>query len=105
MITIPELKLIAILVSILLIPPLAYGESLGSIAVDVSYTNGDRADYSSISMKVYQDFGNTPYKEIESILGNPFNIISLPTGHQYKIVVYANGISSGVGFVTLQDLH
>ncbi|TLY07378.1 MAG: hypothetical protein E6K83_05480 [Thaumarchaeota archaeon] len=103
MITIPELKLIAILVSILLIPPLAYGEYLGSIAVDISYTNGDRADYSSISMKVYQDFSKTPYKEIEAISGNPFNIISLPTGHQYKIVVYANGMSSGVGYVTLQE--
>ena len=56
-------------------------------------------------MKIYQDTSQTPYKEIESITGNPFNIVSLPIDHQYKIVTYANSMYSSVTYVNLQQPH
>ncbi|HEX5456883.1 MAG TPA: hypothetical protein VFX64_00680, partial [Candidatus Nitrosotalea sp.] len=58
--------------------PAAFADTSGSIAVTLTYTNGDTADYWPVSFKIYQDSSQTPYKEIESITGNPFNIISLP---------------------------
>jgi peptidoglycan/xylan/chitin deacetylase (PgdA/CDA1 family) len=81
----------------------AYAETSGSIAINITYTNGDRADYSSISMKIYQDNNQTPYQEIESITGNPFNIVSLPLGHQYKIDTYANGMYASSNYVDLEQ--
>ncbi len=54
-------------------------------------------------MKIYQDNGQIPYRIIESITGNPFNIVSLPFGHQYKIDVYANGMYSSSNYVTLEQ--
>jgi len=56
-------------------------------------------------LKIYQDTSQTPYKEIESITGNPFNIVSLPIDHQYKIVTYANSMYSSVTYVNLQQPH
>ncbi|HJT09512.1 MAG TPA: polysaccharide deacetylase family protein, partial [Candidatus Nitrosotalea sp.] len=69
----------------------------------MTYTNGDRADYWPISMKIYQDNSQVPYREIESLSGNPFNIVSLPLGHQYKIEVYANGMHAAVRYVDLEQ--
>ncbi|MDE1843118.1 MAG: polysaccharide deacetylase family protein [Thaumarchaeota archaeon] len=87
------------------IPIAVFGEINGSIAVTLIYTNGDTADYWPVSLKIYQDTNQTPYKEIESVTGNPFNIISLPINHQYKIVAYANGMYSSVSYVNLQQSH
>ena len=83
----------------------AYAETTGSIAVTLTYTNGDTADYWPVSLKIYQDFDKTPYKEIVSLSGNPFNIVSLPIGHQYKIEAYANSMYSSVGYVDLEQSH
>ncbi|MDE1814934.1 MAG: hypothetical protein KGI05_09780, partial [Thaumarchaeota archaeon] len=73
-----------------LIPSSSFADGSGSIAVTLTYTNGDTADYWPVSLKIYQDSNQAVYKEIESVTGNPFNIVSLPIGHQYKIVAYAN---------------
>jgi peptidoglycan/xylan/chitin deacetylase (PgdA/CDA1 family) len=81
----------------------AHAETSGSIVVNISYTNGDRADYSPISMKIYQDNNASPYREISSITGNPFNILSLPLGHQYKIEVYANDMHAATSYVDLEQ--
>ncbi|MDE1725651.1 MAG: hypothetical protein KGH89_00100 [Thaumarchaeota archaeon] len=83
----------------------AYAETSGSIAVNITYTNGDRADYWPISIKIYQDTNATPYREISSITGNPFNILSLPLGHQYKVEVYANDMHAAVRYVDLEQLQ
>lgn len=83
----------------------AYGETTGSIAVTLTYTNGDTADYWPVSLKIYQDFSKTPYKEIVSLSGNPFNIVSLPVGHQYKIEAYADGMYASVVYVDLELPH
>ena len=81
----------------------AYAETYGSIAINIIYSNGDRADYSPISIKIYQDNKQAPFQEIESITGNPFNIISLPLGHQYKIDLYANGMYASSNYVDLEQ--
>lgn len=92
------------LVMIILQPILVYADQgTGSIEVDVKYTNRDRADYSSMTLKVYQDFNTIPYKEISSLSANPYNIVSLPIGHKYKIDVYANGMYASTGYVDLQN--
>jgi peptidoglycan/xylan/chitin deacetylase (PgdA/CDA1 family) len=83
----------------------AYGENVGSIAVNLMYTNGDIADYGPVSLKIYQDFSSSPFKEIESLSGNPFNIVSLPIDHKYKIEAYANSMYSSVVYVDLQQSH
>ena len=92
------------LVWIILQPILVYADqSTGSIEIDVKYTNHDRADYSSMTLKVYQDFNTVPYKEISLLSANPYNIISLPIGHKYKVGVYANGMYASTGYVDLQS--
>ncbi|MGI0065608.1 MAG: polysaccharide deacetylase family protein [Nitrosotalea sp.] len=88
-----------------LIPVHSFADTSGSIAVTLVYTNEDTADYWPVSFIVYQDTSQTPYKTIESITGNPFNIVSLPINHQYKIVTYANSMQSSVGYVDLQQAH
>ena len=94
------------LVLVLLQPILVYADqSTGSIEINVKYTNNDRADYSSMTLKVYQDLNTTPYKEISSLSANPYNIVSLPIGHKYKVEVYANGMYSSTDYVDLQTNH
>ncbi|HZS73363.1 MAG TPA: hypothetical protein VFA69_02560, partial [Candidatus Nitrosotalea sp.] len=88
-----------------LIPAAVFADTSGSIAVTLTYTNGDTADYWPVSLVIYQDTSQTPYKQIESITGNPFNIVSLPINHQYKIVAYANSMYSSVTYVDLDQSH
>lgn len=77
-------------------------QSVGSIAVNVMYTGGDRADYSFLSFKVYQDSNKTAYEEISSVSSNPFDIKSLPLNHLYKIEVFANGMCSDIEYADLE---
>ncbi len=86
-----------------LIPIPSFADTTGSIAVTLVYTNGDTADYWPVSLTIYQDSSQTPYKVIESLTGNPFNIVSLPIGHQYKIVAYANSMYSSVAYTDLEQ--
>jgi peptidoglycan/xylan/chitin deacetylase (PgdA/CDA1 family) len=103
---IPRIYILKLLpVFLLCMIPAAFADTSGSIAVTLTYTNGDTADYWPVSFKIYQDSSQTPYKEIESITGNPFNIVSLPIGHQYKIVAYANSMYSSVTYVDLEQSH
>ena len=88
-----------------MIPAAAFADNSGSIAVTLTYTNGDTADYWPVSLVIYQDTSQTPYKQIESITGNPFNIVSLPINHHYKIVAYANSMYSSVTYVYLEQSH
>ncbi len=101
-----EQHLLVVLISIFVLGSfyfVAHAETSGSIVVNITYTNGDRADYWPISMKIYQDNNASPYREISSITGNPFNILSLPLGHQYKIVVYANDMHAADRYVDLEQ--
>ena len=77
----------------------------GSITVNILYTGGDRADYSLLNFKIYQDVNKTVYREIDSVPGNPFDIDSLPINHRYKIEVFANGMSSDIEYVNLEKTH
>ena len=95
-----------ILILVILQPILVYADqSTGSIEIDVRYTNHDRADYNSMAVKVYQDFSTTPLKDITSLSANPYNIVSLPVGHKYKIEVYANDMYASSAFVDLHSAH
>ena len=95
----------ALLGFVLLLPSHAYGETMGSVAVSLSYSNGDIADYWPVSLKIFQDTSTVLYRDIESLSGNPFNIVSLPVGHQYKIEAYVNGLHASDSYVNLQQLH
>ena len=97
--------LVGILSTLFLLTVPAYGETIGSIAVTLTYTNGDTADFWPVSLKIYQDFNKTPYKEIISLSANPFNIVSLPIGHKYKIEAFADSMDSSVEYVDLQQPH
>src|SRR5690348_13374825 len=91
---------------VILQPIFVYGDQgTGSIEINAKYSNQDRADYSSMALKVYQDTSTTPYKEISSLSANPYNIVSLPIGHKYKIEVYANGMYASTDYVDLQTSH
>ncbi len=98
-----KLVLFSATLLLFLIPIPSFADTTGSIAVTLVYTNGDTADYWPVSLTIYQDSSQTPYKVIESLTGNPFNIVSLPIGHQYKIVAYANSMYSSVGYVDLEQ--
>ena len=97
-------KYIIIIISLLVLyPALSYADQdTGSVKVDVKYTNGDRADNYGMVLKIYQDFNKTPYKIIESIPDNPYNITSLPLGHKYTVEAYVNSMYASVGYVNLQ---
>jgi len=71
------------------------------IEVEVFYTNGDRADFNSMKLVVYQDFDKTPFI-IKDLENNPY-VITVPENHRYKIEVYANGMYGDVGYVQLNE--
>ena len=72
-----------------------------SIEVEVFYTNGDRADFNSMKLVVYQDFDKSPFI-IKDLENNP-DVITVPENHRYKIEVYANGMYGDVGYVQLNE--
>jgi len=75
----------------------------GSISATISYAAGDRAYTYGVSLKIYQDAGQSVYRNIDSIPSNPFVIDSLPLGHTYKIEVYANGMCADIEYVRLDQ--
>ncbi|MFQ5781636.1 MAG: polysaccharide deacetylase family protein [Nitrosopumilus sp.] len=77
----------------------AYAEESETIQVEIKYTNGDRADFNSMKILVYQDFSKEPLLE-KKIENNP-DIITVPENHKYKIEVYANGMYADVGYIQL----
>lgn len=84
-------------------PALSYAQSTGFIEVDLKYQSGDRiALLEPVTLKIYQDLGTKPYKEILSVTSNPFTITSLPTGHLYKVEAYINSMYAGVSLLNLQ---
>jgi len=88
---------------LIFIPAASYQEqSTGSVEVTIKNENGDRVATESLSVKVYQDFTDVPFKEITSILDDPFTVDSLPLGHKYKFEVYMNSLYGDAAFVDLQ---
>lgn len=83
----------------------AYAESSGSLTATITFPNGDRANYFYKSVKIYQDNNQGLYQEIKPIPDNPFNIVSLPLYHKYKIEVYADGVHASTDYVYLEKTH
>lgn len=81
----------------------AYIAPTGSLVTNLKYFSGDRVGFSTISMKIYQDFSTIPYTELHSISANPYTITSLPLYHQYKIKTYVGDMLSSTNLITLDD--
>lgn len=90
-----------LLILVIIIPNIAYGQELGTIELEIQYTNGDTADFNGMNIIVYQDFDKTPIfkKTLES---NP-DFITMPIGNKYKVEVYANGMFADVDYIDLQN--
>ena len=90
-----------LLILVIIIPNIAYGQELGTIELEIQYTNGDIADFNGMNIIVYQDFDKTPIlkKTLES---NP-DFITMPIGNKYKVEVYANGMFADVDYIDLQN--
>ena len=73
-----------------------------TIDIEIKYTNGDRADYNSMKIIVYQDFDKAYFLEKE-LIGNP-DFILVPENHRYKIEVFANGMYADVGYIELEEV-
>jgi peptidoglycan/xylan/chitin deacetylase (PgdA/CDA1 family) len=88
--------------------PVTHVQPNGSLTMNVKYVSGDRVGAYAISLKIYQDFGHVPYRDIPTISENPYTVISLPLYHQYKIETYVGGMLSSTNLVSLdtgeQDL-
>ena len=98
-----KVKILPVFILILLVPVMSYGEQeMGSLEIYIKSTDGERADYHGMALKIYQDNVKVPFKTIESLSGNPYKI-SLPLGHVYKIEDYVNSMYATVGYVTLQN--
>src|SRR3989304_1104498 len=91
-----RLLLAVVLPLTLLIFNQAFAEDAGSLEISLEYTNGDRVDPSETKLIGYQDDGNTPYLEINSVSSNPFVINPLPLGHHYTVEANINGMFAGI---------
>lgn len=74
----------------------------GTISATLSYVTGDRAYGYGVSVKIYQDTDQSVYRNIDTLPSNPFDVNSLPLGHTYKFVVYANGMQADVEYLLLE---
>jgi len=90
-----------LLILVTIIPNIAYGQELGTIELEIHYTNGDIANFNGMNIIIYQDFDKTPIfkKTLES---NP-DFITMPIGYKYKVEVYANGMYADVDYIDLQN--
>lgn len=95
--------IVMISVFFIFIPIASYQqENTGSVKVIVVNENGDRVDPDILSVKVYQDFNTTPFREISRVTENPIMINLLPIGHDYKFEIYMNSMYGDVGYVELE---
>jgi len=78
-------------------------QGTGSILLSVRNQNGDLVPTSSMVLKVYQDNGQVPYLDIESVSSLPYTISSLPIAHQYKVEVYRNSMHASIGYIDLEN--
>jgi hypothetical protein len=95
-------KIMPIFILILLVPLTSYGQQMGTLEIDMKSVGGEMTDYHGMALKIYQDNEKIPYKTINSLSGNPYNV-PLPVGYQYKIEVYVGSMYANTGYVDLQD--
>ncbi len=94
---------VGLILSMFLLQTPAYSETLGTDLLTIDLPNGDVSSTYQMSMKIYQDFNTTPYKQLATVTDNPFAITGLPLNHSYKIEVYMNGIKVGTGYINFQN--
>lgn len=93
--------ILAVLFVISVCPAFAQ-EKTGSLEVFIKNESNDKVVPFEVSVKIFKDFENTPFKEISTLEENPFTISSLPLGHRYRVEVYMNNMYADVGYVDLQ---
>ena len=82
----------------------AFAEEEGSLEIFVTLQSGLRASPTEMMVKIYQDFEEEPFQEIE-ITSNPFLVSSLPVDHSYQIEVYTHSIYAAYDIVKMEQLH
>ena len=82
---------------------LSFAEEMGSIKVEIEYTNGDRLNTWQTTIRVLQDDEDIPYVTIKNPKTNPFSIESLPLGHKYSVKVYVNNMFAESSFLNLEE--
>lgn len=88
---------------ILLTPNVSYNEqNAGSLRIDIKSGAGEKVDYHGMKLKIYQDFNEAPFKIIDSVDSNPYDI-SLPLGYRYKVELFVNSMFSGIGYADFQN--
>ncbi|QLH04677.1 hypothetical protein C5F49_04650 [Nitrosopumilus oxyclinae] len=94
---------LSIIISLVLLIPheQILAEENEIVEVEIKYTNGDRADFNDMEVKIFQDFDKVPILE-KKIESNPEKIL-LPINHRYKIEVYVNGMYADVGYIQLNN--
>jgi len=80
----------------------SFAEQNGEIQMNISYNNGDVADYNGIRFVVYQDFSKEPF--LEKIATSNPEIILVPMNHRYKVEVFANDMFAGYGITDLKNV-
>jgi len=100
-----KVSLLGIFALLLLNPNLSSAENLGSITIQVKYSNFNTAVFSpdSVYFLVYQDFNSNPFKTVNAPPTNPYTISDLPLGHQYKIEFYDHHVFGGSISINLQS--
>src|SRR5216684_1731776 len=85
-------KIMPVFILILLVPLTSYGQQMGTLEIDMKSVGGEMTDYHGMALKIYQDNEKIPYKTINSLSGN-----------QYNIEVYVGSMYANTGYVDLQD--
>jgi len=83
--------------------PISFAEEMGSIEIEIKYTNFDRINNYQTVLQVFQDEGDSPYVTIEFPESNPYVIDSLPLGHKYTVEIYVNNMFAGTAFLNLEE--
>jgi len=83
--------------------PISFAEEMGSIEIEIKYTNFDRINNYQTVLQVFQDEGDSPYVTIEFPESNPYLIDSLPLGHKYTVEIYVNNMFAGTAFLNLEE--
>ncbi|MEM2160252.1 MAG: polysaccharide deacetylase family protein [Candidatus Nitrosotenuis sp.] len=96
------LFLIFVFTCVVVIPSAFAEEKTGSLDLFIKNENNDRVYPQSVSLKVYQDLGTKPIREIQSFEANPLTISPLPINHRYKIEVYMNSMYAGTNFIDMK---
>ena len=77
----------------------ASDNDLGTLTIDVRYTNGDRVVSSGTMLKIYQGSSDKVFSELTKDSLTPSFTVELPLNHRYQVEAYIDDIYAGVNYV------